>query len=413
MVMLGYGKKSFEFDETSVLKCDVILPRDCEALSDPESELVKLIAANKTCAISTLAKGYTKAVVLVPDQTRGTHFSSLIPVLIKELKLAGLKSENISLLICGGTHQKADMAVARTLVGNCSCPLFVHDADDENSVAEIGTTESGTKVRVNRLLLDSFVMGLGIVKHHYYAGYSGGRKIVLPGASGRDSIKANHSLCFVKEENRRHPLATHASLKGNPVHEDMQKASAMVGIDYSVQLVLGPSRKPVAIFAGKPDKAFEDAVLETDRISLFEGDKKYDWVIASCGGFPGDINFLQAHKTIHHAFSFVKPKGKILVLAECSQGMGWEDIVEWARIGSKEKIAEKLIRSYELPGQTAMAMMEKAEAAKIYLLSQLPDEVVRLLGITPVETFDSGINQIDMLNGCGVILPQADLTVHR
>jgi len=416
MVNLAYGKNIIKFDQTNLSDCDVILPRDCSVITDTPSTLRDIMARPENGArLYKLAKGAGRVVILVPDATRGDHFATLIPVLLDELFKAGLSQKDVSLLICGGTHQKVSRQQALKLLGKAAeiCPYYIHDADDADMLVSLGKTEYGTELKVNRLLKDAFVIGLGIVKHHYYAGYSGGRKIVLPGASARSSIKQNHSRCFLKDQAKRDPDAINAKLKGNPVHDDMQAASKMVNLAYSVQLVLGPSRKPVGIFAGSPDEAFTNAVKEADRISLFEDAQKYQWVIASCGGFPGDMNFLQAHKTIHHAYSFLKPKGSIIVLAECSGGMGWDEIVDWAKIGHIPTIIEKLKSSYELAGQTTMAMLEKAESAKIYLLSSLPEEIVRSLKMIPIKTLDEGLKHLSTISGSGAILPQADLTVHR
>lgn len=416
MVHIPYGIIGFEFDETRLPGARVILPETRALIPDPAALLaLSLTREAYGPSLSQSASGSDRAVILVPDPSRGRHFAKLIPVILDALNRAGIQDADIHLIIARGTHDAQSEAQHLAILGEGAlrCPWLLHDADDRKKLSAVGRTPAGTKLRVNHLVPGAFVVGLGVVKHHYYAGYSGGRKIVMPGISARSSINHNHSLSFVKNREERHPGAIHALLEGNPVSEDMAACQTLCPVNYSVQLVLGAERLPVALFSGEAQRVFDEARRVADELFLSSLADKADYAVAGCGGYPGDLNFLQAHKAIHHAHSFVRPGGLLVILARCNEGMGWDRILHWAEKRKEVCIIRELKSAYELPGQTALAMLQKASKMRILIKSELPTDTIRKLGMGPIGSLEEGLSQIPATAKSGVILPQADLTVNR
>lgn len=416
MLRLPYGKSICELDETTLPGARVILPKTRALIPDPAALLALSVDRDEYGpSLIQSASGSDRAVILVPDPSRGRHFAKLIPVILDALNRAGIQDADIHLIIARGTHgtQSDEQHLAILGEGALRCAWSLHDADDKKKLSAVGCTPAGTKLRVNHLVPGAFVVGLGIVKHHYYAGYSGGRKIVMPGISARSSIRHNHSLSFMKNRDERHPEATHAILEGNPVSEDMAACQALCPVDYSVQLVLGAGRLPVALFSGEARRVFDEARQLAEELFLSNLAEKVDYAVAGCGGYPGDLNFLQAHKAIHHAQSFVRPGGLLVILARCNEGMGWDRILHWAEKRKEVCIIRELKSAYELPGQTALAMLQKASKLRILIKTELPTDTIRKLGMGPIESLEEGLSQIPASAKSGVILPHADLTVNR
>ena len=413
MLRLAYGFEEIELD-SSLMRCaNVIQPRSASPIEDPPAYLNGLLQQQNGLPGQLGFSDRLPVTLVLPDLTRGEHFAALLPVLIRHLQSKGVEREQIRILAGGGAHRLHTNEEMLRLLGEaaCMCQWSMHDCDSD-ALVDLGRTRRGTPVEVHPWLAQGSVIVLGVVKHHYFAGYSGGRKAILPGCASRRAILTNHSLCFERERAKRHPGVGTGCLTGNPVHEDMQEAAEMVHVIAALQLVLGADHHPVAMFFGELNQAFDLATSQADRLFRFDRGEGADWAIASCSGYPGDINFVQSHKGIHHAASFVRPGGIIVMLAQCREGIGNPDLLDWAAIGDPEEMIQRLKKSYSVAGQTALAMLEKAKRYRIYMLGELSPEQVRLLGMTPLDSLQQGLKQLPG-HGKGVILPHADQTLAK
>jgi nickel-dependent lactate racemase len=177
-------------------------------------------------------------------------------------------------------------------------------------------------------------------------------------------------------------------LAGNPVHEDMLEAARMVGPHFMLNTIVGTDKNILAAFAGNPIAAHEAACrhyLENFTVTVGE---RADLTIVSCGGYPKDVNFIQAHKAIHTAFSVTKPGGWMIVLAACGDGFGYPGFLEWFRFDTAAEFEENLRANYEIYGQTAYATFEKAASVNIVLVSELEPAYVRRMNMRPAATFE-------------------------
>jgi nickel-dependent lactate racemase len=225
------------------------------------------------------------------------------------------------------------------------------------------------------------------VPFHYFAGFGGGRKSLLPGVSSRSSCMASHfSLLNAGEGSGKNPKAVAGNLEGNPVHEAMLEACAMRPPDFILNTILTPEKKILAAFAGDWLEAhLAGCRFYADAFS-HPITEKADLVVVSCGGYPKDINLIQAHKSMEYGSRALKPGGVMILLAECRDGYGNATFFNWFGYASCGELESALRKHYEINGQTAWSVKEKAGRFRIVLVSQLPPAEVETMGMIPART---------------------------
>jgi nickel-dependent lactate racemase len=233
-----------------------------------------------------------------------------------------------------------------------------------DSVQYVGTTRRGTKVSVNPLLLDAdFALAIGNVDVHYFAGYTGGYKAVVPGLAGKETIERNHSLMTL-------PNAEPAVVESNPVREDLEEAGRMTGLRYVVNVVQDERKRIVSSYAGDPIAAQRAAIKTVDDLVKVPVRESADIVVASAGGYPRDINLYQAHKAIENASHAVKAGGTIILVAECREGFGNSTFETWMTSASSlDEVEEKLSKHFILGAHKAFALSKIAKRAEITVAS--------------------------------------------
>jgi nickel-dependent lactate racemase len=293
----------------------------------------------------------------------------LLPVLA-ELNLAGVKDENVTVIFGCGTHRPVKPEEAKMLLGEevLKRVKTVSHNCKASDLVNVGTTKHGNKVLVNCVFAEADVrVLLGDVGFHYYAGYGGGRKSVLPAIAGEETIKFNHALML----NAR---AHTGILEGNPVHEDMTEAARLAKVHFIVNVVTNSKCEVVQAFAGELEPAFAEGVKLVDEMFRIPVDRRAEIVVTSCGGFPADINLFQAYKAVDSALEVVKRGGVIILVAECSEGHGSQVFYDWMIRFSDLKAVEKEIkRNFVLGGHKAYYLMKALENHRIILVSSLPD----------------------------------------
>lgn len=246
-------------------------------------------------------------------------------MVIEKLLSSGIKKENIAIIFATGIHRPHTFDEWVKLLGNdivTSFRVLDHDCRDTNSLIYIGKTSRGTPLTINSLVANSdFIISIANVDPHYFAGYSGGGKSILPGISSYESIRENHKMMLL-------PGAELGRIDGNPVREDIDEAAKIAGLDYIVNVVLSEKKEILGCFSGHFIKAHREAVKMFNELYGVTVGRKYDIVIASPGGYPKDINLYQSHKALEVASKCVKPGGVIILLAECREGVGEEKTEE-------------------------------------------------------------------------------------
>ena len=349
--------------------------------------------------------GNDKIAILIPDKTRRCPADKVLDVIIKRLKEQGIDRRNITVILARGSHSAHSSSEIKKLVGRMtyrSIRIIDHDSNKPDELTYIGTTSRGTRVRINKHCADADkIIIIGAVGYHYYAGFSGGRKLILPGISAYETIQQNHSLVLNRPPLKgKNPDACLGKIDGNPVNEDMMEAAKLAGRGriFSVNLVLNSRDNVIGIFCGDIIDAHRKGCDFVDRIYRISLKAKADYIIASAGGYPTDVNFIQAHKTIENASYALKDKGKMLVLAECNEGIGSDIFLDFLQHRTPEKMEAELRKKFMVSGHTALCTLIKAKRFDIYLYSKLKGSLVRSLRFTPVDDLQ---RTLDVLFGQG------------
>ncbi|MEN6350588.1 MAG: nickel-dependent lactate racemase [Syntrophomonas sp.] len=335
------------------------------------------------------------AVVVVNDITRPTPYKDMLPPLLQAIEKGGIKRDNIKLLIATGIHRPHTEAENLAIFGPDICADYHienHNCDD--NLVSLGYLSNGMELVVNgNLAKTDLLVTTGMVGLHYFAGYSGGRKSILPGLASRKLIEANHKMMNDKR-------ACLGNYEDNPVSDIMLEAASKAGVDFTLNVVTASKKSIAFAAAGDIFEAWMKAVKYCEAISVVNIKEKADIVIAGCGGYPKDINMYQSQKALDAAVLSVKEGGTIILVAECSEGMGEETFCKWIEEAScPQDIVDRFNNSFELGGHKAFAICRVLEKAGIMLYSGLPTELVGKMYMSPVKSVDEAISKALEIHG--------------
>jgi len=243
------------------------------------------------------------------------------------------------------------------------------------------------------------VVALGAITFHYFAGFSGGRKAILPGCASARAIRANHLLSFDLERLQKREGVASGLLEGNAVHEDMDEAVSMLNPSFLVNTIINARNEISAVYAGHWREAHRRGCAEYNAAHAVPINRRRPVVIVSCGGAPRDTNMIQSHKALEHAATALEPGGTMIALAECSQGLGRTDFLDWFVPGGSPATAQKLLQGYQVNGQTAWGLRKKAETFRILMVSSFDNELVRRMGLEPHTSLESALATLDGQEG--------------
>ncbi len=396
---LSYGKTSFRINIPDKNFMMVAWPKEIPGSSNPildiERALNNPISSEK---LSKLAKPGYKVAIVVDDATRPAPSHLMLPPILKELHDAGIKREDITIIFATGTHRDVTKKEAMKLLGEEIATKYRwvnHNCDADDLVFK-GTTRYGTPVYINRIYDEADLKIItGDITLHYYAGFGGGRKSILPGIAGRTSIQHNHAMLF-------HPNSRAGIHKGNPVSEDMMEAARMAGVDFMLNVVLNSRKEVIKVYAGDFEKAFLEGIKLVERMYVVKTPEPADVTIASPGGYPFDINLYQAHKAIYFAEQATRKGGHLIVLAECIDGIGNKIFDEWMREHAKydvyealEKIKEKLKKNFRLGAHKAYYLTNTVANYRLYLKSSLDPELLQnIYRVHPIDDAQKVLDDI-------------------
>ena len=347
--------------------------------------------------------------IVVSDATRATASAQLVNLLVRRVIQQGISPTDITIIFATGIHRPTTAAEKQELLTPFIAQRIKvtdHDALDKNQLVLLGKTERGTPGEVNCRLTDStHVILTGGIGFHYFAGFTGGRKSICPGLASARTIEATHLLALDFERGGRRAGVGTGLLDGNAVHEECERVAALIAPVFSLNAIVDERGRATEVYAGHWRAAHRracDLYLQAHSTSLAE---RRDFVIASCGGYPYDLNLIQAHKTLDMAARACKDGGTIVLLAECRDGLGRPDFLKWFAAESAAALEGRLRGSYEVNGQTAWSLLIKAERFHLVLVTQLPDEDVRRMRMTPLRSLADALSQLDP-RARGFILPR-------
>ncbi len=396
---LKYGKKEVELSLPDKNILQVLKLKEQEILPKPEDKLRKLLRDPLGCSSLKeliLKKKAQKILIIVNDVTRPTPYKTILPPLLSELKETWIKKENISFMVATGIHRSNSKEELGNVFGEdlIGAYKFINHNADSPDLHYLGKLKSGNELWINPIAISSdFIITTGVIVPHYFAGFSGGRKSILPGISGRKTIENNHAQMI-------HPNARSSNLEGNPIHEDMQEAVKKVEIDFNVSVVTDENYKIVEIVAGELHKSWQKGVELCKKIYLCPIKKKAEVVIASAGGYPKDINVYQAQKALNNAYQAVKPGGTIILLAKCDEGYGEATFEKWIEeANTPDDIIKRFKRQFVLGGHKAYAIAKLAKEVEVILISSLPKKKVRKLFFIPMINLSYAIEYVKGKHG--------------
>ena len=420
-IPLLYGRQELSVEVPDANLLGVYYPgADPGALAGPNvpgpDRLLQQAMANPlgTPRLREMAIPGQKIAIITSDLTRPTPSGQMLPFVIEELEAAGIPDNDVVIVLALGLHRPmTEQEIATCIPPEIYQRYRVINHDPEDTI-HLGVTSRGTPVEIFRPVVEADLrICLGNIEFHYFAGYSGGAKAILPGCASRKCVTANHSW-MIK------PGAAAASLDDNPVRLDLEEGVAMLGtdgkgVDFILNVVLDNEHQIAAAYAGDVREAHRLGCDFVHQRGTVDTSGPGDIVIASAGGFPKDINYYQAHKALENARYFVRPGGVIILVAECSEGIGNKLMEQWLMdIPSADETLHRIQQEFVLGGHKAAAIAMIQKQADIYLVSGMPDAAVRQMRCFPFPAvqvaLDTAIEKLG--TGCRVVvLPLAGSTL--
>jgi nickel-dependent lactate racemase len=392
-----YGSTSFPLDLPPDRLDGVIQPSVPDRAASPEEIITTALDVCRS-AIASFRPG-EKVVIVTSDITRHTGSDVYLPLLVERLNLQGIPDEDMEILIALGIHRAQTSHEHEKILGALYSRIRVrdHDCDNPAELVSIGRTSNGIDVRINRAAVESDRLILtGVIGFHYFAGFGGGRKSVLPGIASRQACMASHfTVLNPGPGSGKNRHAVTGNLDSNPVHLAMTEACALAAPDFILNTVLSPDRQIIAAFAGQWREAHEAGCRYYREHFSYPLRAKADLVVVSCGGFPKDINLIQAHKSMEYAAQALKEGGVMILLAECRDGFGNSTFFNWFRHKRLDQFEAALREKYEINGQTAYSILQKARRFRIILVSEFPGQQVEEMGMLPAGSLDEALQHAE------------------
>ncbi|HEY6120219.1 MAG TPA: nickel-dependent lactate racemase [Pyrinomonadaceae bacterium] len=408
-IQLGYGTRrvrcAFDDDRFQVIESQT---PDLTPLSDAEVGGA-LDSPISSSALEDKVSAGQSVLIVVSDATRATGSAQSVNLLTRRLIQNGIQPSDIRIIFATGIHRPVTPEEKLELL----TPFIVqriqsmdHDASDPTNLIDLGITKRGTRIRLNRALKDfRHVVIVGGIGFHYFAGFTGGRKSICPGLASTATVEATHMWAMDFDSGGRRAGVAAGLLDGNPVHEECENIAALIEPSFSLNTVVNENGRIIQIFAGHWREAHRRACAEYLADHSIEIPARRDVVIASCGGFPYDINLIQAHKTLDMAAHACRDGGTIILLAQCSDGFGRPDFLKWFEEPDSRALETRLRGAYEVNGQTAWALLTKAERFRVVLVSDLDSGDVSRMRMSPVHSLEEALAQIESA-GTGYVIPR-------
>lgn len=378
-IILPYGDGALRVDIGAGRSVRAAGDRSPRPLDDPAGELARALDRPVgSRPLADLVPSSGAVVVLVSDATRGGGIAEALLGVLRRLESCGAGPDRATVVVALGMHRgsapgEIEAGVGAEVAGRWR--VREHDARDAGSLVEVGSTPAGTRCYFDRAVVEAgLVVTVGAVSFHYFAGYGGARKLILPGAAGERTILSNHRLSLAADAGAGLAGGCRpGNLDGNPVHEDMLAGARLLESRlFAVNLVRGLAGETIFVNGGELDASHRAACAYLEEHFTIPLDRRFAAVIASAGGHPADINLLQGHKAVRNASEALEEGGVMLVAAECREGIGSDSYLD-AFARGRHAVADGVRRRYTLNAQAAMSTLDLTARHSIYLRSSLED----------------------------------------
>lgn len=409
---MKYGKEYVKFPLDPSLVIGELKIKTAPVLPDPAAVIREAIRKPIASApLREIVKPGETVCFIVNDPTRVANSHVFMPILLDELNAVGVPDKDMFIVFALGTHRdmtEAEMAEAVGADVAKRVKMYNSNAKKDEFV-EMGTTARGTPVAFNKRVVDADrIVCTGSVVHHFFSGFGGGRKAMLPGVAKHETIRKNHSMMF--DEN-----AVIGRLEGNPVYHDQVEGAEMCRPDFLLNVVLNEKFEFLGVFAGDYVKAHLEACAFVDSVYGTAVPEPADLVIATCGGYPKDINVYQLQKTMDNAWGAVRQGGVVIILGECIEGSGsamYEETM--CKYRTPDEVEQALRANFEIGAHKAYAVTRLMKRAEFILVSCLKPELAKTLLFTPAASIDEAIRMATAKLGPNprvILMPQGSITV--
>lgn len=384
-VWLKYGRTSHPLRLPAGTRAAVLTPGRTSG-ERPEADLIRAALAEPIGSprLSRIVSPGQRIAIITSDITRPCPSARLLPLLLAELAGAGIADRDITVVFGLGTHRPHTPEEQEALAGAGVFQRVRCVDSDPADVERVGVTRRGTPIDVFRPVRRADIRILvGAIEYHYFAGYSGGMKALVPGVCTEATIQANH-------RRMTEPGAVAGRLDGNPVRDDIEEGGDLIGAQFILNVVLDEGKRVVRAVAGHPRLAHRAGCAALDAFGRAAVERPADLVVVSAGGSPKDINLYQAQKALDNARHVVRTGGVILLVAECGEGLGHHTFEDWMLDpGGPAAILARIRREFVLGGHKAAAVALAMAQATIYLVSTLPAARAAAMGFRPFASLDA------------------------
>jgi nickel-dependent lactate racemase len=408
-VDLNYGRQGLEINLPDPV--DVLTTHFIPGIADEDEAIRK--ALQKPIAsppLSTLVNPGDRVIVVHTDITRATPNERILPVLLDELLDAGIPSQDITLVNGLGTHRPQTEVELRRMLGDRIVDGYrclQHDCNDDDNLISLGETSLGNPVRINRHYMESDVRILtGFIEPHFFAGFSGGPKAILPSLAGKESVFSNHGLEMIAHKQAAWGVST-----GNPIWEEMREVALRTNPTFLLNVALNTQQEITAVFAGDMLEAHSQGCVYVKQNAMVAVDAPYEIVITTNSGYPLDQNLYQSVKGLSAASQVVRDGGAIIIATACEDGL--PDHGRYAALlaeaGSPQGIMDLISQSgFSVQDQWQVQIQAQIQlGAEVHVYSDgLSDDQIRQALFLPCRDIEVAVEHLQERYG-----PQARICV--
>ncbi len=385
---MGFGKKNVSFNVNNFTKVQKIIPNDVEIKLKGEEEVKRALKNPiNSKRLKNIIKRGEKIVIITSDITRPMPSKKVLPFVLQELYSCGVTEKDITIVLALGSHRSHTEDEKKYIVGEEIYNKIKCVDSNSGDFINIGRSSEGTPIDIFKPVAQADrIICLGNIEYHYFAGYSGGSKAVMPGVSTKSAIKHNHSKMIEAD-------AKSGNIITNPIRKDIDEVGGILGIDFIVNVVLDEKKEIIKAVAGNYIDAHREGCKFLDSFYKIEVENKYDIVITTPGGYPKDINLYQSQKALDNAKHIVKENGIIILIASCKEGLGQSVFEDWMTKAEKpQDLIDMIKKDFQLGGHKAAAIASILDNAAIYLVSELENSFVESIFMKPYSDVQSAVD---------------------
>ncbi|MGV9172556.1 MAG: nickel-dependent lactate racemase [Promethearchaeia archaeon] len=401
ILKFDYGREGLNIPLDPKWKYEILRPEELAPLKDPISAIRKSINhplnSKPLKEIIGETKNQKKICIVVSDATRPVPTQIILKGLMEELLKYGVKYKQISILVATGLHRPSRKEELSRIIGEellSKVEVIDHVATDKSMLKSLGISSDNTPISINKVYYESDVKIItGYVEPHFFAGFSGGRKSIVPGIAGKQTILANHSAINIDS-----PYARFGIYKKNPIHKNATKIVRKVGVDFTVNVCINEKHQISKVLCGDWEKVHESLVDYQLEHVFQKIEQPYDIVVCGNGGYPLDLNLYQAVKSMAIGEMAVKKGGTIISINQLSDGIGvgQENFKNLLFSGiNPQKLYSKITDGeIKLPDQWEIQILARIlMKAEIYIISQLQKKEIGNIGLKYAPTVEKAIEK--------------------